>query len=39
MKCSYDKTFTLTTSKLPAPAAQSVLGFYLVRSVECGLFA
>jgi hypothetical protein len=37
MKCSYDKTFTLTTNQLQAPAAQSVLGFFLVRSVECGL--
>ena len=39
MKCSYDKTFTLTTSQLQALAAQSALGFFLVRSVECGLFA
>ncbi len=39
MKCSYDKTFTLTTSKAQASTAQSVLGTYLVRSVECGLFA
>ena len=39
MKCSYDKTFTLTTSKFEAPTVQSVLGLSLVRSVECGLFA
>ena len=39
MKCSYDKTFTLTTSQLQAPTAQSALGVFLVRSVECGLFA
>ena len=39
MKCSYDKTFTLTTSNLQAPTVQSVLGIPLVRSVECGLFA
>ena len=39
MKCSYDKTFTITTSQLQAPAPQSALGFFLVRSVECGLFA
>ena len=39
MKCSYDKTFTLTTSKLKALTAQSVLGVCLVRSVECGLSA
>ena len=39
MKCSYDKTFTLTTSKAQASTAQSVLGTFLVRSVECGLFA
>ena len=39
MKCSYDKTFMLTTSNLQAPAVQSALGISLVRSVECGLFA
>ena len=39
MKCSYDKTFTLTTSNLQAPTVQSALGISLVRSVECGLFA
>ena len=37
MKCSYDKTFTLTTSNLQAPTPQSALE--TVRSVECGLFA
>ena len=42
MKCSYDKTFTLTTSlvstKLPkACYVQSALE--TVLSVECGLFA
>ena len=37
MKCSYDKTFTLTTSNLQAHAVQSALE--AVRSVECGLFA
>jgi len=39
MKSSCDKTFTLTTSNLQAPAVQSALGISLVRSVECGLFA
>jgi hypothetical protein len=39
MKCSYDKTFTLTTSNPQALTVQSVLGLSLVRSVECGLFA
>ena len=39
MKCSYDKTFTLTTSKPRACTVQSALGIDLVRSVECGLFA
>ena len=39
MKCSCDKTFTLTTSKFEAPTVQSALGISLVRSVECGLFA
>ena len=39
MTKSSDKTFMLTTSKLQAPIVQSVLGFYLVRSVECGLLA
>ena len=37
MKCSYDKTFMLTTSNLKALTVQSVLGTFLVRSVECGL--
>jgi len=39
MKCSYDKTFTLTTSNPQATTVQSVLVLFLVRSVECGLFA
>ena len=39
MKSSCDKTFTLTTSNPQAPTVQSVLGVFLVRSVECGLFA
>ena len=39
MKCSYDKTFTLTTSNLKALTAQSALGISLVRSVECEFFA
>jgi hypothetical protein len=39
MKCSYDKTFTLTTNQLQASTVQSVLGSHPVRSVECGLFA
>ena len=37
MKCSYDKTFTHTTSNLMAHPPQSAL--VTVRSVECGLFA
>ena len=46
MKCSYDKTFTLTKSVVSSSATlstkkacvqQSVLTS--VRSVECGLFA
>ena len=37
MKCSYDKTFRLTTSLLKANPSQSALE--TVRSVECGLFA
>jgi len=37
MKCSYAKTFTLTTSNPQANSPQSALE--TVRSVECGLFA
>ena len=37
MKCSYDKTFTLTTIQLQAFTLQSALE--TVRSVECGPFA
>ena len=37
MKCSYDKTFMLTTSNLKALTVQSALE--TVLSVECGLFA
>ena len=39
MKCSYDKTFTLTTSNLQTPTVQSAFGISQVRSVECGLIA
>ena len=37
MKCSYDKTFTLTTSNLKGQPPQNALE--TVRSVECELFA
>ena len=39
MKCSYDKTFTLTTIHSSAATVLSALGKNLVRSVECGLLA
>jgi len=39
MKIYSDKTFMLTTSNLKTLTVQSVLGTFLVRSVECGLFA
>ena len=39
MKCSYDKTFILTTNQLQAFTVQSALETPSVRSVECGFFA
>ena len=42
MKCSYDKTFTLTTSLVAKSFTQACTaqsGLTPVRSVECGLFA